>query len=91
MISSYGFDVDTSGYDDEDRRVSWQPDNSNLDQAWDLSLVGDWNRGPENTSTQTFHLRGGVVASRCLRTIKRVRANQVGEASLMSERSSAPV
>jgi RHS repeat-associated protein len=52
-MSGYGFDVGTSGYDDEDRLVSWQRDDNNLDQAWDLSLVGDWNNFTENASIQS--------------------------------------
>ncbi|MCA9139319.1 MAG: hypothetical protein KDB00_21240, partial [Planctomycetales bacterium] len=51
-MSGYGFDVGTSGYDDEDRLVNWQRDDTNLDQSWDLSLVGDWDSVTENASTQ---------------------------------------
>ena len=51
-MSGYGFDVGTSGYDDEDRLVNWERDDTNLDQSWDLSLVGDWDSITENTSTQ---------------------------------------
>jgi RHS repeat-associated protein len=52
-MSGYGFDVGTSGYDDEDRLVSWQRDDNNLDQAWNLSLVGDWDSYTENASVQS--------------------------------------
>jgi len=52
-MNGYGFDVGTSGYDDEDRLVSWNRDDNNLDQAWNLSLVGDWNSVTENASTQS--------------------------------------
>jgi len=52
-MSGYGFDVGTSGYDDEDRLVAWNRDDNNLDQAWNLSLVGDWNSVTENASTQS--------------------------------------
>ena len=52
-MSGYGFDVGTSGYDDEDRLVNWERDDSNLDQSWSLSLVGDWNSITENSSTET--------------------------------------
>jgi RHS repeat-associated protein len=51
-MSGYGFDVGVSGYDDEDRLVSWERDDSNLDQSWNLSLVGDWNSYTENASVQ---------------------------------------
>ncbi|EMI28555.1 Rhs family protein [Rhodopirellula europaea SH398] len=51
-MSGYGFDVGTSGYDDENRLVSWERDDSNLDQSWNLSLVGDWNSYTENASVQ---------------------------------------
>ena len=52
-MSGYGFDVGTSGYDDEDRLINWERDDTNLDQSWSLSLVGDWNSVTENSSTQT--------------------------------------
>jgi len=52
-MSGYGFDVGTSGYDDEDLLVAWNRDDNNLDQAWNLSLVGDWNSVTENASTQS--------------------------------------
>jgi len=52
-MSGYGFDVGTSGYDDEDRLVAWNRDDNNLDQAWNLSLVGDWNSVTENASAQS--------------------------------------
>ena len=51
-MSGYGFDVGTSGYDEEDRLVNWERDDTNLDQSWDLSLVDDWDSITENTSTQ---------------------------------------
>ncbi len=51
-MSSYGFDVGSSGYDDEGRLVNWERDDANLDQSWSLSLVGDWDSITENTSTQ---------------------------------------
>jgi len=51
-MSGYGFDVGSSGYDEEDRLVNWERDDTNLDQSWDLSLVGDWDSITENTSTQ---------------------------------------
>ncbi len=51
-MSGYGFDVGTSGYDDEDRLVNWERADSALDQSWDLSLVGDWDSIAENSATQ---------------------------------------
>ncbi|TWT80045.1 tRNA(Glu)-specific nuclease WapA precursor [Planctomycetes bacterium CA13] len=52
-MSGYGFTVPSSGYDDEDRLVGWNRSDSNLDQAWNLSLVGDWNSFTENASVQS--------------------------------------
>ncbi|WP_419188013.1 hypothetical protein [Stieleria bergensis] len=52
-MSNYGFDVGVSGYDDEDRLVNWSRDDSNLDQSWNLSLVGDWTSYTENASVQS--------------------------------------
>ncbi|WP_153558974.1 RHS repeat-associated core domain-containing protein [Roseimaritima sediminicola] len=51
-MSNYGFTVPTSGYDDEDRLVGWNRADSNLDQSWNLSLVGDWDSFTENSTTQ---------------------------------------
>lgn len=50
-MSGYGFG--TTANEDEDRFVSWNRPDSQLDQAWDLSLVGDWGTYTENTSEQT--------------------------------------
>ncbi len=49
VMSGYGF---TAGYDDEDRLTSWDRADTNLDQAWNLSAVGNWNSFTENASTQ---------------------------------------
>jgi hypothetical protein len=51
-MSGYGFDVGGSGYDNDDRFVNWQRSDSNLNQAWNLSVVGDWTSITENSSTQ---------------------------------------
>jgi RHS repeat-associated protein len=51
-MSGYGFGVGGSGYDSEDRLVNWQRADAALDQAWNLSLVGDWNSITENATTQ---------------------------------------
>lgn len=51
-MSGYGATVGTSGYDDEDRLVNWERDDTNLDQSWNLSLVGDWDSYTENTAVQ---------------------------------------
>ena len=48
-MSGYGF---TATYDAEDRLISYDRSNGNLDQAWDLSPVGDWNSTSDNGSTQ---------------------------------------
>ena len=40
-------------YDHEDRLVNWQRSDSNLNQSWDLSLVGDWDTFTENASAQS--------------------------------------
>jgi len=40
-MSGYGFSVGSSGYDDEDRLVNWQRSDTNLDQARNLSAVGN--------------------------------------------------
>ena len=52
-MSNYGFTFGSSGYDDEDRLINWERDDNNLDQSWDLSLVGDWDEFTENASAQT--------------------------------------
>jgi hypothetical protein len=52
-MSGYGFNVGGSGYDEEDRLVNWQRSDNNLNQAWNLSLVGDWNSITENSQTQS--------------------------------------
>ncbi|MFG0262106.1 MAG: RHS repeat-associated core domain-containing protein [Novipirellula sp. JB048] len=51
-MSGYGFDVGAAGYDDEDRLINWNRDDNALDQAWNLSLVGDWNTFTENANVQ---------------------------------------
>ncbi|MBX3435764.1 MAG: hypothetical protein KF847_20795 [Pirellulales bacterium] len=52
-LSGYGFTVPNGGYDDEDRPVAWNRDDTNLDQVWDLSPVGDWDEFTQNTVVQT--------------------------------------
>ncbi|MBX3445091.1 MAG: hypothetical protein KF774_22015, partial [Planctomyces sp.] len=52
-LSGYGFTVPNGGYDDEDRLVEWNRDDSGLDQVWDLSPVGDWDEFTQNTVVQT--------------------------------------
>ncbi|HBJ35329.1 MAG TPA: hypothetical protein DDZ51_11370 [Planctomycetaceae bacterium] len=51
-MSGYGFSVGSSGYDDEDRLVNWERPDTNLDQSWNLSAVGNWTCTTENSSTQ---------------------------------------
>jgi len=49
VMSGYGF---TASYDPEDRLIGWDRSDTNLDQSWDLSPVGDWNSITENLSVQ---------------------------------------
>jgi RHS repeat-associated protein len=49
VMSGYGF---TAGYDDEDRLTSWDRTDNTLDQAWNLSPVGDWNSITQNSTVQ---------------------------------------
>jgi RHS repeat-associated protein len=49
VMSGYGF---TAGYDDEDRLTSWDRADNTLDQAWNLSPVGDWNSITQNSTVQ---------------------------------------
>ena len=51
-MSNYGFTIPTSGYDNEDRLVSYNR-TSGLSQSWGLSLVGDWNSVTTNGTSQT--------------------------------------
>ena len=53
VMSGYGYDVGPSGYDDEGRLVNWERDDGQLDQAWNLSAVGDWDSYTENAAVQT--------------------------------------
>ena len=52
VMSGYGYDAGPSGYDDEDRLVNWERDDGNLDQAWNLSAVGDWDSFTEEGVVQ---------------------------------------
>src|SRR6056297_1058378 len=52
VMSGFGFRVGANGYDTEDRLVNWERSDTNLDQSWNLSLVGDWDSITENSSTQ---------------------------------------
>jgi RHS repeat-associated protein len=52
-MSNYGFSIPTSGYDDEDRLVSYNRTDGNLDQTWSLSEVGDWDSITTEGTTQT--------------------------------------
>ena len=54
-MSNYGFN--NTGYDDEDRLVSWNRTDGALNKSWDLSLVGDWDSVTEN-GTQQSRTRG---------------------------------
>ena len=48
-MSGYGF---TATYDAEDRLVAYDRNNGNLDQAWDLTAVGDMSNVTTNTTVQ---------------------------------------
>ena len=52
-MSGYGYDVGPSGYDADDRLINWERDDGQLDQAWNLSAVGDWDSYTENSAVQT--------------------------------------
>ena len=49
-MSGYGFN--NTGYDDEDRLVSWNRADNALSKSWNLSLVGDWDSVTENGTQQ---------------------------------------
>ena len=51
VMSGYGFD--NTAYDTENRLTGWNRDDSNLDQSWNLSPVGDWNNITENGNVQS--------------------------------------
>jgi len=54
VLSDYGFNTSSPAtYDNEDRLTAWNRDDGNLDQSWNLSLVGDWNSFTEETTTET--------------------------------------
>ncbi|GAB5406686.1 MAG: hypothetical protein Aurels2KO_49170 [Aureliella sp.] len=50
-MSNYGFSIPTSGYDSEDRLVTFNR-TSGLNQSWSLSAVGDWNSLTTNGTSQ---------------------------------------
>ncbi len=45
-MADYGFS--STSYDSADRLTAWNRTDGNLDQAWNLSLVGDWATFTEN-------------------------------------------
>ena len=49
-MSGYGFN--STGYDNEDRLVSWNRTDNTLSKSWNLSLVGDWDSVTENGTQQ---------------------------------------
>lgn len=51
-MSNYGFTIPTSGYDSEDRLVSYNR-TSGLTQSWSLSEVGDWDSVTTNGTAQS--------------------------------------
>ncbi len=50
-MADYGFS--STAYDQADRLTAWNRTDGNLDQAWNLSLVGDWATFTENLVQQT--------------------------------------
>ncbi|GAB5404837.1 MAG: hypothetical protein Aurels2KO_30680 [Aureliella sp.] len=50
-MSNYGFSIPTSGYNSEDRLVTFNR-TSGLNQSWSLSPVGDWNSLTTNGTSQ---------------------------------------
>jgi RHS repeat-associated protein len=52
VMSGYSFTVPTSSYDDEDRLVDFDGAADQVDQSWNLSLVGDWDSVTTDSTTQ---------------------------------------
>ncbi|MDZ7617215.1 MAG: hypothetical protein U1E05_09435 [Patescibacteria group bacterium] len=50
-MANFGFN--STSYDSADRLTAWNRTDGNLDQAWDLSLVGNWAAFTENQVQQT--------------------------------------
>ncbi|TWT74868.1 hypothetical protein [Allorhodopirellula solitaria] len=48
-MSDYGF---TASYDAEDRLTGWDRADANLDQSWNLTPVGDWQKFTKNSVVQ---------------------------------------
>ncbi len=42
-LSGFGFSTGSNGYDNENRVTAWNRSDSNQNQTWNLSLVGNWN------------------------------------------------
>jgi len=53
VMSGYGFAVGPNGYDAKDRLINWSRSDSQLNQQWALSPVGDWNTFTETASSQS--------------------------------------
>jgi len=51
-MPGYVFRLGASVYEAEERLVAWNRSDRNRNQSWNLSLVGDWDRITENSSTQ---------------------------------------
>ena len=51
-MSGFGWATGTTGYDAEDRLINWNRADGNLNQAWDLSDVGNWDSLTTNSVTQ---------------------------------------
>ena len=50
-MANFGFN--STAYDQADRLTAWNRTDGNLDQAWDLSLVGNWATFTQNQVQQT--------------------------------------
>ncbi|MBX3444907.1 MAG: RHS repeat-associated core domain-containing protein [Planctomyces sp.] len=53
VMSGYGFTVPTGGYDDEDRLVGWNRNDSALSHAWSLTAAGNWSTLTTNGTPQS--------------------------------------
>ena len=58
LMANYGFS--STAYDPADRLTAWNRTDGNLDQAWDLSLVGDWAAFTENQIQAELRTHTGV-------------------------------
>jgi len=65
LLAGHGFgDNDSTGYDDENRLTAWSRQDGQLDQSWDLSLVGDWDSMTRNAvpTRRTYNAAHEITA-----------------------------